>query len=157
MLVAGAQIPLLAEDERKFKIVNIRPSKLDIVIPQIELQDTPLGDAIEYLRQKSIELDDIEADPSLKGVNIVLLHSVQDQLRKEGDILINFHARQMKLGTVLAYVAQIAGYRADAQDDAVVIGDEREIYDLRQALGLTVSGVEPRPSVRARTPLPVRK
>jgi general secretion pathway protein D len=43
----------------------------NIVIPEIEFQDTPFQDAIDFLREKSRELDDLEPDPVRKGVNIV--------------------------------------------------------------------------------------
>lgn len=38
-----------------------------IVIPKIDLSDTPLSEAVEYLKQKSVE-----QDPSKKGVNLFL-------------------------------------------------------------------------------------
>ena len=43
-----------------------------IIIPEIEFEDTPLSDAIDFLRQKSVELDDMEPDPARKGINIIL-------------------------------------------------------------------------------------
>ncbi|HWB60024.1 MAG TPA: type II and III secretion system protein, partial [Chthoniobacteraceae bacterium] len=43
-----------------------------IIIPQINLRDATVRDAIEYLRRKSIDLDTTESDPAKKGVNIVL-------------------------------------------------------------------------------------
>jgi len=44
----------------------------NIVIPEIEFEDTPFADAIEFLREKSRELDDMEPDPTRKGVNIII-------------------------------------------------------------------------------------
>jgi general secretion pathway protein D len=44
----------------------------NIVIPEIEFEDTPFADAIEFLRQKSRELDEMEPDPTRKGVNIII-------------------------------------------------------------------------------------
>ncbi|MFV1993831.1 MAG: Amuc_1098 family type IV pilus outer membrane protein [Verrucomicrobiales bacterium] len=44
----------------------------EILIPNIEFSDTPLEDAIEFLRQKSVELDTLESDPRRKGVNIII-------------------------------------------------------------------------------------
>lgn len=43
-----------------------------IYIPEIEFEDTPLSDAIDFLRAKSVELDDLEPDPSRKGINIII-------------------------------------------------------------------------------------
>ena len=44
----------------------------NIVIPEIEFQETPFADAVEFLRSKSRELDDLEPDPTRKGVNIII-------------------------------------------------------------------------------------
>jgi general secretion pathway protein D len=44
----------------------------NIIIPEIEFEDTPFDAAIEFLRQKSLELDDLEPDPTRKGVNIII-------------------------------------------------------------------------------------
>ncbi|HWB61376.1 MAG TPA: Amuc_1098 family type IV pilus outer membrane protein, partial [Chthoniobacteraceae bacterium] len=47
--------------------------KLDhIIIPQLNLRDATITDAINFLHQKSIDLDTTETDPLRKGVNIVL-------------------------------------------------------------------------------------
>lgn len=43
-----------------------------IVIPEIEFDDTPLSQAIQFIREKSIELDDLEPVPAKKGVNIII-------------------------------------------------------------------------------------
>ena len=49
--------------EEKLKTINL---------PSVEFADTPLSDALEFLQQKSVELDINESDPTKKGVNIVL-------------------------------------------------------------------------------------
>lgn len=46
-----------------------------IMIPEIEFEDTPLSTAVEFLRQKSRELDDLEPDPQRKGINIIVRKS----------------------------------------------------------------------------------
>lgn len=43
-----------------------------IYIPEIEFEQTPLSTAIEFIRQKSRELDDLEPDPTRKGINIII-------------------------------------------------------------------------------------
>ncbi len=43
-----------------------------IVIPSINFEDTTVEEAIDYLRQRSIELDTLELDPTKKGVNFVV-------------------------------------------------------------------------------------
>lgn len=43
-----------------------------IILPSVEFADTPLQDAMEFLRQRSIELDVNEPDVTKKGVNILI-------------------------------------------------------------------------------------
>lgn len=43
-----------------------------IIVPEIEFDQTPLSTAVDFLRQKSRELDDLEADPQRKGISIII-------------------------------------------------------------------------------------
>ena len=43
-----------------------------IIIPKIEFRDATVREALDFLKQKSVELDTTETDPPWKGVNIVL-------------------------------------------------------------------------------------
>ncbi len=43
-----------------------------IIIPKISFEDTTVEEAINFLRQRSIELDTMELDPTKKGVNFVV-------------------------------------------------------------------------------------
>lgn len=43
-----------------------------IIIPRIDFEDTSVEEAIEFLRQRSGELDTLELDPTRKGVNFVV-------------------------------------------------------------------------------------
>jgi len=43
-----------------------------IIIPLVDFQDTSVEEAIDFLRQRSIELDTLETDPTRKGVNFVI-------------------------------------------------------------------------------------
>jgi general secretion pathway protein D len=43
-----------------------------IILPSVEFAETPLQDALEFLQQRSVELDVQEQDITKKGINIVL-------------------------------------------------------------------------------------
>ncbi|MEC5126271.1 Amuc_1098 family type IV pilus outer membrane protein [Verrucomicrobiales bacterium BCK34] len=43
-----------------------------IIIPSIEFADTPLKDALDFIQQRSVELDISEQNPAKKGINIIL-------------------------------------------------------------------------------------
>ncbi|MEM9018015.1 MAG: hypothetical protein AAGC68_13455 [Verrucomicrobiota bacterium] len=42
-----------------------------IIVPSLEFQDTPLEDALDFLRDFSMQLDVAEPDPAQRGVNII--------------------------------------------------------------------------------------
>lgn len=43
-----------------------------IIVPQVQFRDATVREAVDFLKQKSIELDTSEPDPAKRGVNIVL-------------------------------------------------------------------------------------
>ena len=43
-----------------------------IILPSVEFVDTPLREALEFLTQKSAELDTQTTDPTKKGINFIL-------------------------------------------------------------------------------------
>ena len=113
--------------------VNITRKLQDIIIPRVDFADTPLDEAMEYLTQKSIELD-TDPDPSRKGINFVIekgsvsggggagadtelggagLLLGDDPSSKKIDVL---QLRNVPLATVLEYVTTKTGlrYRVDA-------------------------------------------
>ena len=113
--------------------VNITRKLQDIIIPRVDFADTPLDEAMEYLTQKSIELDP-DPDPDRKGINFVIekgsvsgggaagvdenlnggsLLLGDDPSNKKIDVL---QLRNVPLATVLEYVTSKTGlrYRVDA-------------------------------------------
>ena len=78
-----------------------------IMLPKIELFNAQIGIVVQYLQQRSIELD-----PAKKGVNIVLKLGAKpaDQVP-----LITFNAREISLLEALKAVTQLTGlgYRLD--------------------------------------------
>lgn len=108
-----------------------------IVIPEVEFDATPFSQAIEFIRTKSVELDQLEPDPSKKGVNLVLLREIQELIHSsDGGPLISLRVREMSLGAILRYVAQIAGCELDVHPEAVVIGSPEEIGQMRGVFGI---------------------
>jgi general secretion pathway protein D len=44
----------------------------NIIIPRIDFEDTSVEEAVDYLRMRSVELDNFELDPAKKGVNFIV-------------------------------------------------------------------------------------
>jgi general secretion pathway protein D len=113
----------------------------DIVIPVIDFEDTSVEEAIDYLRVRSIELDD-EADPDRRGINF-FLRSPQDGGGGEDDGLdagggaqpvgtrrINeLRLRNVPLSEALNFITEATDLRWSVDDFAVTIkpiGDSGE-------------------------------
>lgn len=106
----------------------------NVIIPRIDFENTPLDEAIEYLTQKSIELD-TDPDPARKGINFViergavpssygddngdlLLGSVEEFSEKSIDVL---KLRNVPLSTALDYIAAKTGLRYRVDEFAVTL------------------------------------
>lgn len=59
-------------DTATTEIRRIEEKLKTIVLTSVEFADTPLREALDFLQQRSVELDVQEADPARKGVNIIL-------------------------------------------------------------------------------------
>lgn len=102
------ELSLTGSDE----VVRIR-EKLDrIIIPSVEFANTPLSAVIEFLVQRSIELDVEETDPIKKGVNIVVDPSSGVDARNEA---LTLRLSNVPLRVVLEYALQQVNleYRVD--------------------------------------------
>lgn len=74
----------------------------DIVIPQVEFNDTTLSAALEFLVKRSSDLDVNEKDPSKKGINIVLNAAGAEPTR------ITLKLSNVPLSEALRYTANLA-------------------------------------------------
>ncbi len=62
----------IPQDTSTTNIRRIEDKLKNIFLPSVEFVDTPLQDALNFLQQRSVELDINEPDPAKKGINIVL-------------------------------------------------------------------------------------
>lgn len=94
-----------------------------IIIPSIDFEETSLEEALDFLRQRAIELDTTESDPNRKGVNIVATRVISHEdpsaapaegkptsPRVKGLVL-----RNVPLGEALRYLCEATGthYKVD--------------------------------------------
>ncbi len=118
----------------KSGVAYISAKLQEIVIPRIEFNDTPLEDAIEFLRQKSIELDTLETNPSRKGVNIIIRDApgggggLGDEFAPEGapagggaSPRITLALSNVPLVEALRYTTELAGRKFKIEAFAVTV------------------------------------
>ena len=111
----GWEMPV--DQETATAAIRREESKLkSIIIPSIEFSDTPLREALDFIRDKSVELDVTETDPAKKGINIIL------QASGIGDTPITLRLSNVPLSEALRYVVSLAQlkYKVDPHAVAVV-------------------------------------
>jgi len=70
--IDGGPIINIPTETSTTDIRRIEEKLKTIILPSVEFAETPLSDALDFLQQKSVDLDINESDPAKKGVNIVL-------------------------------------------------------------------------------------
>ncbi|GEM_PF-1857079 len=91
-------------------------SKLDsIIIPKAEFNKTPFADVLDFLRQRSVELDAEEVDRANKGINMIL----EEAKRVEAET-VTLKVTNISLGNVLRYAADQVGFKYTVEPNAVV-------------------------------------
>ena len=111
ILVVPLLLPFLAVSDGMS-----HPEKGDIIIPSIEFADTPIQDAIDFLAQRSQELDASTDDPKAKGVNIVL---VNDETLNEKTVTLK--VTNIALVDALQFVADLVDGELKNLDHAIAI------------------------------------
>ena len=90
-----------------------------IIIPRIDFKDTTIEEAVDFLRQRAMELDATEPDPAKKGINLVVVPP--PQTTAEGPVPVpprigELKLRNVPLGRVLQYICEITRLRYTVDD-----------------------------------------
>ncbi len=120
-----------------------------IIIPQLDLRDTTIREAVEYLRQLSQQLDTLEPDPAKRGVNIFLkVPSGSNVVSTDGllgvpgedepvaaaptateDTTVTLALNSVPLYEALRYLADLAGLKIKIDSVAVSIVPLTEVTE----------------------------
>lgn len=84
-----------------------------IILPKVVLEEATLPTVLQFLQEKSLELD-----PAKKGLNLIL--NAPGDPAPEG-IQISLTLREVPLSEALRYVAELANLKLRYDDDAVVL------------------------------------
>jgi general secretion pathway protein D len=128
---AGMELPEIATEkagtERTMSILN------SIIVPEVNLSDATLQQAVRYLREESQRLSPPDAPD---GINIVLklpsapARPISDDADTTGSVAPSFNdqitlkLRNIPLYEALRYVARLAGLKIKVEPFAVTIGTE---------------------------------
>ncbi len=99
-------------------------AKLDgIVIPSLRMNGFSLQSAIDYLRERSIQLDNIEGNPARKGINILIderkINQSSPGVLDQQSITLDLQS--VPFAEALRYVTGLAGVKYRMEPHAVVI------------------------------------
>ncbi|MGE9269277.1 MAG: Amuc_1098 family type IV pilus outer membrane protein, partial [Verrucomicrobiales bacterium] len=130
MVDAGWELSLTPEGDLgtagDYRSVENRDSYLnklhDIVVPVVALDDVNLVEAVDFIRAQSIELDQSELDPLLRGINLVIDvggadSEIGNQIRSKR---FSINLRNVPLKELIRYVADSTSTVVVEQPVAVV-------------------------------------
>lgn len=92
-----------------------------IVIPRVEFSDARLIDVLEFLSQKSVELDSAETDPTRRGVNIVVDSSGAVDGTDLSQLPLSVRLSNIPLEAALQYVTQQVDMKFRVDEFAVSV------------------------------------
>lgn len=95
-----------------------------IVVPSVRFEDITLEEAIDFLRQRSKELDTIESDPSRKGINF-LMRNIGGPM----PVIKSLQLSNIPIGQVLKYICDATKTRYKTDDFAVTVIPATECAD----------------------------
>jgi len=100
-------------------------AKIDrIIIPQIDLEQISLEDAVDFLRAQSRQYDTLETDPQRKGVNITVQFrggGEAEMDKKVQAFRFNLRLRNVPVSQALRYIAELTHTTVSTDDFAVVL------------------------------------
>jgi general secretion pathway protein D len=118
-----ASLPDPGADSSVATLVSVR-NKLDrIIIPKVNLDQTTLDEALDFLRIRAGENDTLELDPTRKGVNFAVNLGSADSLaaQKIKAARITLQLSNVPLSQVLKYICDVTQTAYTTDDFSVII------------------------------------
>lgn len=104
-----------------FLVAEGDPALESVIVPSVEFAETPVTDAVDFLVQRSRELDKAEKDQSKKGVNVVLLGDFEDER-------LTLRLSDIPLGEMIKVVAELLDAKVEIRPEVVMLSSG-EIYE----------------------------
>ncbi|MEY3896151.1 MAG: hypothetical protein RLZZ214_1671 [Verrucomicrobiota bacterium] len=118
-----ATLPDPGADSSGANVVSVR-NKLDrIIIPKVNLDQTSLDEALDFLRIRASENDTLELDPARKGVNFAVNLGPPDSpaAQKIKAARISLQLSNVPLSQVLKYICDVTQTSFTTDDFSVII------------------------------------
>ena len=105
----------LVKIERKEQTATEKKARA-IKMPSVDITGIWIEEGVDFVRQRSIELDTLELDPRKRGLNIRCLN--KDVARKE---IAELKLRNVSLYHVVKAMAQHAGLEAEFGEESILL------------------------------------
>lgn len=87
-----------------------------IIFPQVQFQGAGIEEAVEFLRIKSRDFDNIEKDPTKKGVNLIIKPGTAPSTAQ-----ISLDLKDVPMAEALRYITELGGMKYKIEPFAVVV------------------------------------
>ncbi|NNE92813.1 MAG: type II and III secretion system protein, partial [Verrucomicrobiales bacterium] len=115
--LVGSRLEYSNADIRSNQAVLEKKLK-QLIIPSLEFDQARLADVVEFLNQKSQQIDDLELDPAKKGVNFIIDTS---QAADAPERPVTIRLNNVPLESALKYIAQLVGMKYRVEEFAVTL------------------------------------
>ncbi|MCW1887382.1 type II and III secretion system protein [Luteolibacter flavescens] len=92
-----------------------------IILPSVDFVDVSILEAFDFLRARSVELDNLELDPAKRGINFVLDFGTGEAAAKINATKLNLQLRNVPMSEVVKHVCSITQTVSVPQDYAIAI------------------------------------
>lgn len=118
-ILSGEALPINADEVTAAGSVTIERKMREIIVPSMEFEQARLADVVEYLVQKSQELDASESDPARRGVNIVIDSAALAGNQDAADRPLTVKLSNVPLAVALRYAVEQVGLSYRVENVAV--------------------------------------
>ena len=117
--------PASMSDDAKSKIEANKKKLAEIIIPRLEFAETPLKDTLQFLQQRSVELDASESDPARKGINVILDAGTSGKGDETKEKTITLKLSNVPLSEAFRYTCELAGLEYKIEPHNILISPKK--------------------------------
>jgi len=98
----------------------LRKKLNSIILPSLHFEDCSMEEALDFLRIRSVELDDLETDSNKKGINFIFMPS-ETQPDPAKSRIVRLILKNVSLGTALKHICEMTDRDIRVDDFAVTL------------------------------------
>lgn len=114
--------PITAEEMAKARSMLVQAKLRSITLPSVDFESVTVGEAIDFLRLRTKELDP-ETDPAKKGFNFIIIDPKDPSAKNipSSRVIPELRLKNIPADAVLRYICELTGLRYQVEPHAIVI------------------------------------